>query len=285
MDPTQVFGSGGALLAWVLDNPSHVLLIATFGGMLLLMILEEVWPRQEVTETPVARWLTNWLLAGVNFFLVLWLGLVAGNLVWVQELRPDSGIFGGLHPAIVFVLLLLALEFMLYLLHRIFHRVPLLWRVHAVHHMDTQVDVTTSHRHHVLEVAATSLLLLPLFLLTAVSAEVLACVLFTRLAIVLLSHSNLAIPEALDRWLRLFVVTPDFHRVHHSSERRYTNSNFGTVLPWFDYLFGTAKSVSLEQQATMQWGLEYLREPGDSRLDRLLLLPLRWRRLPAAGVK
>lgn len=280
MQSTPIPGppSGSTLVTWVLNNPSHALLVATFGGMLLLMILEEVWPRQQVTETPVARWLTNWLLAGINFFLVLWLGLVAGSSAWVQELRPDRGVFGELHPAIAFVLLLLAVELLLYLLHRVFHSVPLLWRIHAVHHTDTQVDVTTSHRHHILEVVATSLVLLPLFLLTAVSAEVLAWVLFVRLAIVLLSHSNLAIPESLDRWLRLFVVTPDFHRVHHSSERRYTNSNFGTVLPWFDYLFGTSRSVSPAQQTSMQWGLEYLREPGDSRLDRLLLLPVSWRR-------
>ncbi|MDZ7783838.1 MAG: sterol desaturase family protein [Halioglobus sp.] len=99
-----------------------------------------------------------------------------------------------------------------------------------------------------------------------------------RALIILVNHSNLALPERLDALLRPFVVTPDFHRVHHSSEKRFTDSNFGTVLPLFDYLCGTARSVPYDAQPGMRCGLHAWREDADSRIDRLLLLPFRWRR-------
>jgi len=87
------------------------------------------------------------------------------------------------------------------------------------------------------------------------------------------THSNLRLPRWLDRSLRRLIVTPDFHRLHHCAEREYTDSNYGGVLPWFDYLFGTASNRPWDEQTTMTLGLEYQREPADSRLDRMLLAP------------
>jgi sterol desaturase/sphingolipid hydroxylase (fatty acid hydroxylase superfamily) len=97
-----------------------------------------------------------------------------------------------------------------------------------------------------------------------------------EVAMSLFSHSNIQLPEAVDRLLRRVVLTPDFHRLHHCSEQRFTDSNYGSVVPWFDYLFGTASARPFEEQATMELGLEYLREPGDSRLDKILTTPFRW---------
>jgi sterol desaturase/sphingolipid hydroxylase (fatty acid hydroxylase superfamily) len=88
----------------------------------------------------------------------------------------------------------------------------------------------------------------------------------------------LRLPERLDSVLRKFILTPDFHRLHHSSEARFTDSNYGSMVPWFDYLFGTASNRPYDEQTDMELGLEYLRQPRDSRLDRLVLIPFVWRR-------
>lgn len=270
-------------LAYLATHQHLVLLIATFGGMVLLLMVESLWPRRPSTDLPVARWLNNWLLAYLNFAAVLWLVQLAASTPWARSLAVESRLLDWLPPALGFLVLLVVLEFGGYWLHRAFHASPFLWRFHAVHHLDTEVDVTTSHRHHTVEAITTSLVFLPVLLVLGVSAVLAILVALTRLSIILISHSNLALPEPVDRVLRWLVVTPDFHRLHHSSDPRYTNSNYGTVLPWFDYLFKTASDLPYQQQNQMQLGLEYLRAPRDGRLDRLLLLPLVWRRKVAAA--
>lgn len=265
-------------LAVLATHQGLVLLIATFGGMVLLLMLESLWPRRPSTDLPVGRWLNNWLLAYINFAAVLWLVHLAASSPWARSLAVKPGVLESLPPALAFLALLVVLEFCGYWLHRLFHASPFLWRFHAIHHLDTEVDVTTSHRHHTVEAVAASLVFLPVLLLLGVSAVLAILVALVRLIIVLVSHSNLALPEPVDRMLRWLLVTPDFHRLHHSSDPRYTNSNYGTVLPWFDYLFKTASDVPYQQQRQMQLGLEYLRAPRDGRLDRLLLLPMIWRR-------
>ena len=103
-----------------------------------------------------------------------------------------------------------------------------------------------------------------------------------EITMTLFSHSNVHLPQGLDRVLRKVILTPDFHRMHHSSEPRFTDSNYGSMVPWFDYLFGTATNRPFEEQADMELGLEYLRQPRDSRLDRMVLLPFTWRRSASA---
>jgi sterol desaturase/sphingolipid hydroxylase (fatty acid hydroxylase superfamily) len=265
-------------LALLVQQQSLVLLIATFGGMLLFMLFERPRPGQEEAPLPVAHWLSNWFLAAINYFVGLWLVLQLARLPWARALQPEKGIFDLLHPLLALALLLLLVEGIAYLLHRLYHQVPLLWRIHAVHHMDRDLDVTTSHRHHFLEVMTNTLILLPLFLLLGAPALVLVLLSLFRTLVVLFNHSALRLPPALDRVLGWLLVTPAFHHVHHLSERRFTNSNYGTVVPWFDYLFGTAERLSEEELDEGQIGLEYLREPRDARLDRVLLLPFLWSR-------
>ena len=96
-----------------------------------------------------------------------------------------------------------------------------------------------------------------------------------RIAQNLFSHSNIRLPEGIERYLRLVLVTPDFHRTHHCSQREFTDSNFSTVLPWFDYLFGSYRSKPFHSHASMEIGLEQCRAAKDTRLDNMLLMPLR----------
>jgi sterol desaturase/sphingolipid hydroxylase (fatty acid hydroxylase superfamily) len=268
-------------LALLVQQQSLALLIATFGGMLVFMLFEGPRPGREQAPLPVAHWLSNWFLAAINYFAGLWLVLQLGNLPWARALQPERGIFELLHPALALAVLVLLVEGLAYLMHRLYHGVPLLWRVHAVHHMDCELDVTTSHRHHVLEVVTNTLVMLPFFLLLGAPAVVLVLLSLLRTFVVLFNHSTLSLPPALDRVLGWLIVTPAFHHVHHLSERENTNANYGTVVPWFDYLFGTARRLSREDLAAGQIGLEYLRAPRDGRLDRVLLLPFTWRRAVA----
>lgn len=269
-------GSAHPALSFLVYQQELVMMVATFGGMLLLLMLETLWPRRSPTPAPVFRWVNNWLLAAFNFTAVLWLLHLLGQLPWLSGIGRWNGPLASVHPVLAFVLVLLIFEAVGYALHRLYHAVPLLWRFHAVHHLDTEVDATTSHRHHTVEVSLNSLLFVPVVALLGAPLVIVALVALLRLCVNLYSHSNLAIPARIDHILRWVLITPDFHRLHHSADPAHTNSNYGTVLPWFDYLFGTARTVPYARQTDLQLGLPEWRDAGASRLDRLLLLPLRW---------
>lgn len=253
--------------------------LALVCGMGAVMVIEMLFPRRPESDGAVYRWSNNISLTILNFFLGAWAaGAMAAAL---SQWGADSG-FGlltryevGWLPS--FLILLLVAEFISYALHRVFHAVPLLWRMHAVHHNDITMDVTTSHRHHPLELLLPVPFIAPVFFFLGAPAPAALAFQLLRTAVSLISHGNVYVPERLDRILRVFVVTPDFHRLHHASDRHYTDSNYGTVLPWFDYLFKTATDRPFETQRTMELGLDYLREPLNSRIDKLLLLPFRWR--------
>ncbi|MEZ5569350.1 MAG: sterol desaturase family protein [Halioglobus sp.] len=273
---SNIIEGHGVLIGWLIANQELTLLLVTFGGMLLLLTAEQIWPRRHSGESQSVRWVNNWLLAAFNFFALVFATLALSNSAWLPSITPQTSVFADLPAPVAFVLLLVAFEAVNYVQHRLFHAVPWLWRVHAVHHSDPWVDVTTSHRHHLIEVLITNAVMLPLVLLAGVPVTLFVIAMLTRLAIILVNHSNLAVPRWLDTVLRPFVVTPDFHRIHHSSEQALTDSNFGTVLPLFDYLFGSARSVPWQAQGGLRCGLHAWREPGDSRLDKLLMLPLMW---------
>ncbi|MBK5963723.1 hypothetical protein CCR95_06395 [Thiocystis minor] len=279
-DQVNILGpsSEHVALTLLLNHQDLIMLVATFGGMLVLLMWERVWPRRHSPDLPISRWWNNWLLGYLNFAIILWLLRLVEQSSWFAALRPEQSLLEHMHPALALLLLLFIVEGITYALHRLFHVSPLLWRFHAVHHLDTEVDVTTSHRHHIVEVLATTLIVMSIIFLLNVPAVIVMFVALLRLMIALMSHSNLDLPESVDRRLRWFIVTPDFHRLHHSSDPRHTNSNYGAVFPWFDYLFNTVSTVPYKEQRHMQLGLEYLRGRRDSRLDQLLLLPFVWKR-------
>jgi sterol desaturase/sphingolipid hydroxylase (fatty acid hydroxylase superfamily) len=166
------------------------------------------------------------------------------------------------------------LDFAIYLQHVMFHAVPLLWRLHMVHHADLDIDATTGVRFHVLEILISMGIKMAAVVL--LGAPALAVLIFEVLlnATSMFSHGNARMPAWLERLLRLFVVTPDMHRVHHSIHPNETNSNFGFNAPWWDYLFGTYKAQPADGHEGMTIGLEQFRD--ERRADRLhwmLLLP------------
>ena len=176
---------------------------------------------------------------------------------------------------IAFPLAVVALDLAIYFQHVSFHAVPVLWRLHRVHHADLDFDVTTGARFHPIEILLS--LLIKMVAVAAIGAPAVAVLVFEVLlnATAMFNHANGRLPERLDRWVRLLVVTPDMHRVHHSIVHNETNSNFGFNLPWWDRLFGTYRAQPAAGHEAMTIGLDAFRTRADLRLDRLLLQPFR----------
>jgi sterol desaturase/sphingolipid hydroxylase (fatty acid hydroxylase superfamily) len=169
----------------------------------------------------------------------------------------------------------IALDLANYAQHRLAHAVPLLWRFHRIHHCDLDVDCGTSLRHHPGEALVSQAVVLAT--VVAVGVSPLAVLVGLALAAVasVFNHGNIALPRRVDAALRLLVVTPDMHRIHHSTQPAESNSNFANLLPWWDWLFSTYRRDPHSDQRRMALGLEIARTPRDVTLWKLLLMPFR----------
>ncbi len=189
--------------------------------------------------------------------------------------------FGLLHyldvPFVMAVVMsLLMLDFLIYLQHVIFHHVPIFWRLHKIHHIDQEIDVTTGVRFHPVEMILSALIKCAAVLLLGV--PILAVVIFEILlnATAMFNHGNINLPKSVDRLLRLFVVTPDMHRVHHSVIPSETNSNFGFNLPWWDRIFRTYKAQPAAGHDGMKIGLQDYQDITKTDLWSLITIPFIW---------
>jgi sterol desaturase/sphingolipid hydroxylase (fatty acid hydroxylase superfamily) len=190
-----------------------------------------------------------------------------------------------LPPWVAVVAALLGLDFAMYLQHVMFHAVPLLWRLHRVHHADRGFDATTGLRFHPIEIfLSLGLKVAVVVLLGATPWAVVAFEVILNASSVF-NHGNVAIPESLDHWLRWAIVTPDMHRIHHSTRVVETNSNFGFSVSWWDRLCGTYRAEPALGQVDMEIGLSDYRTP--LNLGQLLLLPFQGEvgRTPFAGAR
>ncbi|MET4735711.1 sterol desaturase/sphingolipid hydroxylase (fatty acid hydroxylase superfamily) [Thalassospira sp. MBR-102] len=257
--------------------------MAVFLGILLAMALWEVAAPRRRREIPrLLRWSNNLGVVIIDTLLVrLTFPIVAVGLALVAQER-GWGLFNVFDvPAWVsFVVSILALDLAIYLQHVMFHAVPALWRLHRMHHADLEFDVTTGLRFHPIEILLS--MGIKLAVVAALGPPVAAVLVFEVLlnATAMFNHSNIRIPSAIDRVLRLFVVTPDMHRVHHSIHPSETNSNFGFNLPWWDRLLGTYRPQPRDGHEAMTIGIEQFRTRRDLWLDRMLIQPARG---PASG--
>ena len=247
-----------------------------FGILVAMALWEVVAPRRRLAVNKPVRWFSKLGLVVVNTVAVriaFALGAVGISLV-AQE--RAWGLFNQIDwPAWLEVLLaVLALDLVIYLQHVMFHAVPLFWRLHMVHHADLDIDVTTGLRFHTIEILLSMGIKAGAIVLLGTPAV--AVLIFEVLlnATSMFNHSNVRMPMGVDRVLRLFVVTPDMHRVHHSVIARETNSNFGFNLPWWDYLLGTYRSQPSQGHEKMVIGLKQFRDERKSdRLHWMLAMP------------
>ena len=173
-----------------------------------------------------------------------------------------------------FVVGVVILDMVIYLQHVMFHAVPLLWRLHMVHHVDLDFDLTTGLRFHPVEIVLS--MILKMTVIVALGPPVAAVLIFEILlnGMAMFNHGNIIVPTPLDKWLRWFVVTPDMHRIHHSVIIRETNSNYGFNLSVWDRLFGTYLAQPQKGHTEMVIGLSQFRDEKKITLPWLLILPV-----------
>jgi sterol desaturase/sphingolipid hydroxylase (fatty acid hydroxylase superfamily) len=257
-------------------NNEPVIRFGFFGAILVLMwIWELLAPRRPLTTSKPGRWVSNLAIVLIDT-LALRL-LLPATAVSVAMLAQKNG-WGLLNNVALPYWLgvaagVIVLDLTIYLQHVVFHALPTLWRIHMMHHSDLDFDVTTGVRFHPLEVIISMGIKMAMVVLLGASA--LAVLAFEVLlnGTSMFNHGNVRLPGGLDRILRLLVVTPEMHRVHHSVIIRETNSNFGFNLPWWDRIFGTYRPAPAAGHEGMTIGLSHFRDPGELTLPRLLILP------------
>ncbi len=253
-----------------------ILRLSFFFGIFVVMAGWETYaPRRARTVSRWVRWPNNLGIVALNTVLLrVLVPTAAVGLAALGETR-DWGLLNNVSLAywLTIVVAMVLLDFAVYLQHVLFHAVPALWRLHRMHHADLDFDVTTGARFHPLEILAS--MLIKFAVIAALGPPAVAVLLFEVAlnATAMFNHANVNIPVAFDRLLRLIVVTPDMHRVHHSVRPSETNSNFGFNLPWWDRLFRTYRAQPEDGHLEMTIGLERFRTARDLRLDRLLVQP------------
>ena len=254
---------------------TQIRILFFFAILLLVAVWEFAAPRRRLTVSKVGRWFNNLGIIFIDSLLVKLLFPVAAMGVAAAAHKNGWGLFHYLQiPDGLSVLMsVLVLDLIIYLQHLMFHAVPVLWRLHMVHHADLDIDVTTGLRFHPIEIIVS--MLIKMAAISALGPPVLAVLIF-EIALngtAMFNHGNIRLPEKMDRYLRLLVVTPDMHRVHHSVTIRETNSNFGFNFPWWDRLFGTYRAQPVAGHTGMTIGLSQFRKVKQVTLPQLLLLP------------
>ena len=255
-----------------------VLRVAAFLGVFVLVALWEVLaPRRPSHFTHAQRWPHNLGLVVLNAGILRLVAPGAAIAVAMAGEAHGWGLFNvvALPSWAAILLVVVLLDLAIYFQHVLFHAVPVLWRLHRVHHADEDYDVTTGLRFHPIEILLS--LGIKCAVIAALGAPALAVLAFEVLlnCASMFNHANARLPLVVDRWLRWLVVTPDMHRVHHSVIPRELNSNFGFNLPWWDHLFGTYRAQPAAGHAAMRIGVDGLQGPEEVRLTRLLTQPLR----------
>jgi sterol desaturase/sphingolipid hydroxylase (fatty acid hydroxylase superfamily) len=257
-------------------NDEAIIRLGFFVGVFALVaILEILAPRRPLTTSKRVRWFAN---LGIIFLNPLSVRILFPVLPFGMALLASErgwGLFNQVNLPFWLEVAAgaLLLDFTIYLQHVLHHALPLLWRLHMMHHADLDFDVTTGLRFHPIEIIIS--MAIKLGTVVALGPPALAVLIFEVAlnSTAMFNHSNIHVPEGLDRVLRLLVVTPDMHRVHHSVIIRETNSNYGFCLPWWDRLLGTYQNQPAKGHEGMTIGLSQFRDPGRLTLPSLLVLP------------
>ena len=254
-----------------------VLRLGCFAAVFVVMCLWEiVSPRRPLSVPKLQRWTHNIGLLFLNSLVLRVLFPAAAVGIAYTAAESGWGLFNRVDlPYWLEVLVaVLLLDLAIYLQHMLMHRVPLLWRLHRVHHADLDIDMTTGSRFHTLEIIVSMLIKWAVIFL--LGPALLAVLIFETLlnGMAVFNHANVRLPGTIDRLLRLLLITPDVHRVHHSILRHETNSNFGFNLSIWDRAFGTYIDQPEKGHSAMTIGIPEFRDPEQvDRLPGMLKLP------------
>jgi sterol desaturase/sphingolipid hydroxylase (fatty acid hydroxylase superfamily) len=264
-----------AMMTPFTGDPVTLRLAAFLSVFVVLALLEKIRPRRTLTVSKSRRWLVNLTLVAANSLLMRFVFPLAPFALATLAQSRGWGLFHllKLPGPLEIVISLLLLDLLIYGQHRLFHRIPIFWRIHRMHHTDLDLDVTSGTRFHPLEIFLSLTIKLSAVLLLGTSP--LSVLLFEIVlnATSMFNHANLRLPPAMDRWLRLFLVTPDMHRVHHSIIPRETNSNYGFNLSCWDRLLGSYRAQPRDGHEGMTIGLKAWRNQSELGLWQVLKIP------------
>ena len=261
---------------FIITNEVPIRLGFFFGILAVMAAWEVLAPKRTLTVSKAIRWSNNLALVFLNSFMLrlLFPAAAVGMAAFASEQGWGVLNYYSIPVMAAIVVSVIAMDFVIYLQHVLVHAVPVLWRLHRVHHADLDYDVTTGARFHTVEIILS--MLIKFATIVVLGPPVVAVVIFEVVlnATAMFNHGNVSLPGGLDRVLRWFVVTPDMHRVHHSVEDDEANSNFGFNLPWWDRLFGTYRDQPRAGHAGMTIGIHTYRSTREaSWLPGMLALP------------
>jgi len=249
--------------SWVLQNESTLRLTAFVVVFFVIALWEWLSPKRKRLTTLATRWVNNLSLMLINTLLIrLFFPMAAVGIALIIK-EQQIGLLNLIEipPVAAVTLSVILLDCAIYWQHRFMHKIPLLWRMHRVHHADPEFDVTTGLRFHPFEIAIS--MIYKTLIIALLGAPVLAVLIFELLlnAGSLFNHSNINLTARIDTLLRRVIVTPDMHRIHHSTDAIESNRNFGFALSWWDHLFGSYQSTPSVAHKEMPIGLDEYRDP------------------------
>ena len=251
---------------------------AFFIVLFIMATVELIFPKRTQTLPKGQRYFINFSFPLLSNIILKTLAPFSTASVAILAHENGWGLFAldslAFVPFLVQVIVsVVFLDFVIYAQHLIFHHYPLLWRLHKVHHIDQEIDVSTALRFHPVEIILSALI--KCFFVLLLGVPFVAVVTFEVLlnAMAMFNHANIDLSKKTDAWLRRFVVTPDMHRVHHSTIDHELNSNFGFNLSLWDKLFYTYIKEPQKGHLSMKIGLEKYQEFEKYPLWKLLFLP------------
>ena len=262
---------------FILSHESALRLGVFFGVLIVMMMAEAAFPRKARALPRAHRWTSNLLLIAIDGLFVRLIFPIVAVGVAIIAAEKGWGLFNifALPLWLEILLAIIVLDMMIYWQHVASHHIPFLWALHKVHHADRDIDVTTGSRFHPIEIGLS--MGYKMLLVIVLGAPVIALIVFELIlnGCAMFNHSNVRLPLSLDRVLRRFIVTPDMHRVHHSTAIDETNSNFGFSLSLWDRIFRSYTAQPALGHDAMVIGLEEHQNTGPASLAWSLALPLR----------
>jgi sterol desaturase/sphingolipid hydroxylase (fatty acid hydroxylase superfamily) len=262
-----------------MENEVTIRLVVFLGLFTLLALAEVLLPRRTRYIKRTSRWFTNISLIIIDSFTIRLMAFILPVLAVTAAADADAHGWGLLGLVswpnwVEIIIAMMVLDFVIWAQHLITHKIPLLWRLHQVHHADRDMDVTTAIRFHPIEIALS--MILKIGMVYALGPTAFAVILFEILlnGSAMFNHANIRLPKKLDQIVRLVLVTPDMHRVHHSDIRAEHDSNYGFSLSIWDRMFGTYVAQPMKGHDDMTIGLRW-QDERPLKLVWNLLLPFR----------
>ena len=260
---------------FIIDNEVFIRLSFFCGIFVFMAVWEIITPRRSLSNPRGTRWFNNLTLTFLNSMIVRWLFPITAIGIALYSREHNWGIFNVLEIPkwATGIMSIVVLDLTIYAQHVFFHKIPLFWRLHRMHHTDIDIDVTTGARFHPIEIIIS--MVIKMAIIVILGAPAWSVLIFEILlnATSMFNHSNVFMNYRIDKFLRTFLVTPDMHRVHHSVIIQETNSNFGFNFPYWDHLFGTYRDQPASGHEVMTIGLANYRDRKWLTLPWMLAVP------------